>query len=51
MKLTKTVEYDPVSDDWVLSFTEEELEELGWEENDILLWIDNEDGSFTLRKK
>ena len=39
-----------VGDDGVLTFPEEVLKELGWEEGTVLQWIDNEDGSFSLRK-
>ncbi len=45
MKTTLTV-----SDDGVLTFTPELLEETGWKEGDLLQWIDNKDGSFTLVK-
>ena len=45
MKTTLTV-----SDDGVLTFTEEILQETGWKEGDMLEWIDNKDGSFTLTK-
>ena len=39
-----------VSDDGVLTFTLELLEETGWKEGDVLKWIDNKDGSFSLVK-
>jgi len=39
-----------VDDDGILTFPPELLKETGWEEGDYLQWIDNEDGSFTLRK-
>ena len=39
-----------VDDDGILTFPPELLKETGWEEGDYLEWIDNEDGSFTLRK-
>ncbi len=39
-----------VDDDGILTFPPELLKETGWEEGDSLQWIDNEDGSFTLRK-
>jgi len=44
MKLT-------VDDDGVLTFPPELLKETGWEEGDVLEWIDNENGSFSLRKQ
>lgn len=39
-----------VDDDGVLTFPEEILKNLGWKEGDVLEWIDNQNGSFTLRK-
>ena len=39
-----------VSDDGILTFPEKFLEELGWKEGDLLQWIDNNDGSFSLVK-
>ena len=45
MKTTLTV-----SDDGVLTFTPELLEETGWKEGDVLQGIDNNDGSFQLKK-
>lgn len=34
-----------------IEFTDEELKELGWVEGDTLEWINNQNGSFTLKKK
>jgi|MDTC01.3.fsa_nt_gb bifunctional DNA-binding transcriptional regulator/antitoxin component of YhaV-PrlF toxin-antitoxin module len=45
MKTTLTV-----NEDGVLTFTDELMEELGWKEGDELEWIDNRDGSFSLKK-
>tara|TARA_B100000927_G_scaffold271943_1_gene249231 strand:+ start:1025 stop:1174 length:150 start_codon:yes stop_codon:yes gene_type:complete len=39
-----------VSDDGILTFTPELLEETGWQEGDELEWIDNKDGTWTLKK-
>jgi len=39
-----------VDNDGVLTFTPELLEETGWKEGDVLKWIDNKDGSFSLIK-
>ena len=39
-----------VDDDGVLTFTEEVLQETGWKEGDVLEWIENDDGTLTLRK-
>jgi len=45
MKTTLTV-----GDDGVLTFPEDFLKEVGWKEGDVLEWIDNKDGSFSLVK-
>jgi len=45
MKTTLTVD-----DDGVLTFPDELIEKLGWKEGDMLQWIDNKDGSFSLVK-
>ena len=45
MKTTLTVD-----DDGVLTFPDEMIEKLGWKEGDVLQWIDNNDGSFSLVK-
>ena len=39
-----------IDDDGVLTFPDKFLEELGWKEGDVLEWIDNNDGSFSLVK-
>ena len=45
MKTTLTVD-----DDGILTFPDELMKETGWMEGDVLEWIPNDDGSFTLRK-
>lgn len=45
MKTTLTV-----GDDGVLTFPEDFLKEVGWKEGDVLQWVDNNDGSFSLVK-
>jgi bifunctional DNA-binding transcriptional regulator/antitoxin component of YhaV-PrlF toxin-antitoxin module len=45
MKTTLTVD-----DDGVLTFPEGFLEKLGWKDGDVLQWIDNKGGSFSLKK-
>jgi len=44
-------EQDPETGDLVLPFTNEILEEVGWKEGDVLEWIDNKNGSWSLVKK
>ena len=51
MKVTLDVQEDPETGDLYLQFTEEMLAELGWMIGDELDWIDNKDGSWTLRRK
>ena len=40
-----------VDEDGTLTFPNELLEKTGWKEGDVLEWIPNDDGSFTLVKK
>ena len=39
-----------VDDDGVLTFPDELIEKLGWKEGDVLEWVDNKDGSWSLVK-
>jgi len=39
-----------VGEDGVLDLPSETMEELGWKEGDQLVWTDNNDGSFSLKK-
>ena len=39
-----------IDDDGILTFPPEMPEILGWKEGDVLQWIDNNDGSFQLKK-
>lgn len=48
---TVTLEEDTATGDLVLPFTDEMLEEVGWQEGDALEWIDNKNGSWSLVKK
>lgn len=45
MKSTLTV-----TDDGILIFSPELLEETGWEVGDVLEWVDNNDGTVSLVK-
>ena len=49
-KTTLTIEYDENGEAYI-TFPEEILKQLDWKENDILVWIDNKDGSWSLMKK
>jgi hypothetical protein len=50
-KWTITLEEDPENGDLILPFTDEILSEVGWQTGDTIEWIDNKNGSWTLRKK
>jgi bifunctional DNA-binding transcriptional regulator/antitoxin component of YhaV-PrlF toxin-antitoxin module len=45
MKTTLTID-----NDGILTFPDELIKEIGWKEGDVLLWIDNQDGSWSLKK-
>jgi hypothetical protein len=47
---TITLEDDPETGDLIMPLTDEILDSAGWKEGDTLEWIDNENGSWTLRK-
>jgi len=49
-KYTVKVIYDKKKDEYILPFPEGMIEEMGWEIGDNLKWIDNGDGTFSLRK-
>lgn len=44
-------EADDGSGDQILPLPEDLLESAGWKEGDVLEWINNHNGSWTLRKK
>jgi len=46
----KLEEADDGTGDLIMPFTDEILESAGWKEGDTLEWIDNKNGSWTLRK-
>lgn len=48
---TVTLEEDPETGDLILPFTNEMLADVGWREGDVLEWIDNKDGSWSLVKQ
>ena len=47
---TLTVEEDPDSEDCILTFPPELLEQAGWKEGDTITWIDLKNGSWQLKK-
>lgn len=48
---TATVQYDKETDEYFVVFDEELLRGLGWREGDNIMWIDNKDGTYTLKKE
>lgn len=47
---TIKLEEDTETGDLILPFTDDILQEAGWKEGDTLEWIDNQNGSWTLKK-
>ena len=45
------LETDPKTGDLILPLSDEMTAGLGWEIGDTLEWIDNKDGSWTIKKK
>jgi len=48
---TIKIEYDSDNEEYILPLGFDLCDELGWTIGDNLLWIDNKDGTFTLKKK
>lgn len=48
---TVTLEEDAETGELILPFTNEMLDQVGWKEGDVLEWIDNKDGSWSLIKQ
>ena len=46
-----TIEEDPDTKELVIPFSPAMLAQVGWDFGDIILWKDNQNGSFTLTKK
>lgn len=49
MSDTVEVKYDPVSEEYYIQW--DGIDELGWKPGDTIIWEDNEDGSFSLKKE
>ena len=47
---TLKVDADPQSGDLYLQLTDELMDEMGWTVGDNLTWIDNKDGTWSLKK-
>ena len=48
---TLEVKEDTKTGDAILEFPDDLMQEAGWKEGDTLEWIDNKDGSWTMKKK
>lgn len=48
---TVTLEQDPETEELILPFPDDFLAETGWQEGDVLEWIDNQDGTWSLEKQ
>lgn len=46
-----TLEEDPETGELILPLNDDILDDAGWVTGDIIEWIDNKDGSWTMRKK
>lgn len=45
------IQEDPATKDLILEFPDSLMESAGWKIGDTIEWIDNNDGSWTLKKK
>ena len=45
------VQEDSDTGELYLQFTPDMLSQMGWHEGDVLEWLDNGDGSFSIQKK
>jgi len=50
-KWTLTIAEDPETKELVLPFTDEILETVGWKAGDVIVWKNNNNGTWTLTKK
>lgn len=48
---TITLQEDPDTKELVLPFTDEILKTVGWKEGDVIVWKNNNNGSWSLSKK
>ena len=48
---TLPVEEDPATGDAILNLPKDLLEQAEWQEGDVISWIDNHDGTWTLVKE
>ena len=50
IKWSLPVQYDPESGDYFISFPEDLLHAANLKEGDRVFWVDNNDGTFTIKK-
>jgi hypothetical protein len=50
-KWTLDVLEDELTGDSIIQFPDDFLAVTGWQEGDVIEWIDNKDGTWTIRKK
>lgn len=50
-KWTITLEEDRLTGEILLPFPEDLLSQMGWHEGTELLWLNNDDGSYTITEK
>lgn len=48
---TITLQEDPDTKELILPFTDEILKTVGWKEGDVIVWKNNNNGSWSLSKK
>lgn len=50
MSYTLKVEYNENTDEYYFILPKKLLKQVGWKQGDTIKWIDNKDGTFTLKK-
>jgi len=48
---TLSVDEDPTTGDAILNLPDDLLTQAGWQEGDVINWIDNKDGTWSLFKE
>jgi len=51
LQRTLTIEEDNDTGDLYIAIPPDIIESLNWQENDVLLWTENPNGSFTIQKQ
>lgn len=51
MSWTIKLETDPETGELLIPFPDDLMEQMAWQINDVLVWQDNKDGSWTIKKK